>query len=215
MTVTLEADPRIAAVVQHLRALDDVRFRQEVDADLRQIRASDLRKMPESEQRSERTRYDLRRQALRTPELIDRWWMTLQMIAKSVEGQLASMQEDHEAEKATLRAEMAKCPTWAGTIPCCAEHAEAWETAKAEFARNRSGRLRFKTGLDEWLIEARALRDGLRGSMYDSIVAEERNHYAGVAKALKEAITQHRAEILDDDDPEPTEADKKLWACLT
>lgn len=198
-TLTVGRDPHVDDMIQRLQAMDDRTFRNEVDEDLR-------RPGP-----SQRRSYETRRAALRSPELVDRWNTTLQQITKSVEGQLASKQEDYEAARAALRREANKLtpgsPEWL-------KNKDEQEALKVEYATERAGKLRFKTGLDEWVVEARALRDAHRATMYDSIVAEERNHYAEELRRLKEAIETHRSQILHDEDYEPSSADERLWSCL-
>lgn len=202
-TLTVSRDPHVEAMIRRLTAMDDRGFRQEVDADLR-------RPGP----RDDKRQHDLRRSALRTPELVDRWNTTLLAMTKSVEGQLASKQEDHDAARATLKiriAELEQDPTRRAEL---FEARQEWEKLKLDYATARAQMLRFKTGLDEWVIEARALRDATRATMYDSIIAEERNYYATQVQILRAAIDAHRSQILDDEDYEPSSADERLWSCL-
>lgn len=202
-TLTVDRDPHVESMIRRLAVMDDRGFRQEVDADLRRPGARDNRR-----------EYEIRRAALRSPELVDRWNTTLMTMSKSVEGQLASKQEDHEAAKAELRqriARLAKDPSMADEL---FQARQEWEQIKKDYATARAQMLRFKTGLDEWVIEARALRDASRATMYDSVVAEERNYYAAQVQMLRAAIDAHRTEILEDEDYEPSSADERLWACL-
>lgn len=202
-TLTVDRDPHVESMIRRLAVMDDRGFRQEVDADLRRPGARDNRR-----------EYEIRRAALRSPELVDRWNTTLMTMSKSVEGQLASKQEDHEAAKAELRqriALLAKDPSRADEL---FQARQEWEQIKKDYATARAQMLRFKTGLDEWVIEARALRDASRATMYDSVVAEERNYYAAQVQMLRAAIDAHRTEILEDEDYEPSSADERLWACL-
>lgn len=197
-TLTVGRNPHVEDMVRRLAAMDDRVFRKEVDADLRRPEPSD------------RQAHENRRAALRTPELVDRWNTALQMISKSVEGQLASKQEDMAAARAALARQIAK--TTPGS-PEWIKLKDQQEAAKEAYATSRAQMLRFKTGLDEWVIEARALRDSLKATMYDSIIADERNHYAAQVQELRAAIDAHRTQMLDDD-YEPSSADELLWACL-
>lgn len=191
----------VADMIAELAAADDRTFRAEVDSDLRpRASAGD-------------PRHWVRRAALRSPDLVDRWLTTLLMMSKSVEGQLASKQEDHEAEKARLRIGINKAEQ-SGNEERIRKARTAWESAKQNYAIMRGDKLRFKTGLDEWIVEARGLRDSLRAAMYDSIVAEERNYYAERARDLRQAIAEHKDKILDDEGYEASDADERLWSCL-
>lgn len=211
--LTVSRDPQVEAMIRRLVAMNDRGFRQEVDADLR--RPQTRRDQTGDE---ERRVYETRRAALRSPELVDRWTMTLLTMSKSVEGQLASKQEDHEAAKAALRIEIADLERRLATDPTVEtklfEARQQWEVIKRDYASKRADMLRFKTGLDEWVIEARSLRDAARATMYDSVIAEERNHYAAQVTALRAAIDTHRTSILEDEDYEPSSADERLWSCL-
>lgn len=212
-TLTVGRDPHVETMIRRLAAMDDRGFRQEVDADLRRPGARDNKR-----------EYETRRAALRSPEIMDRWFTTLMTMTKSVEGQLASSQEDHEAAKAELRQRITRLEEKNRTAVIGPEGTALqqqlfdaqleWEQLKRDYATARANKLRFKTGLDEWVIEARALRDAARATMYDSVVAEERNHYAAQVRMLREAIDAHRTEILEDEDYEPSSADERLWACL-
>lgn len=195
-------DLELSDAIAELAGWDDETFREEVNADLRFSQAED-----------DPVRYRLRRAALRSPDLIDRWYTCLLMIAKSVEGQLAALQEDHEAEKADLRRQMLEAEQ-TGNDKVMFQVQRKREQAKARFSRARAGKVRFKTGLEEWVIEARGLRDRLRPSMYDSIVADERNHYAAEALRLRNAIRDHQTTLLSDDTLDPSPADEKLWLSL-
>lgn len=201
-TLTVGRDPQVDTMIRRLAAMDDRGFRQEVDADLRRPGRDDDKRL-----------YETRRQALRSPELLDRWNTTLLTMSKSVEGQLASKQEDHEAAKAALRIQMAELERKHDAVKLH-EAKQKWEKLKQDYATARGNMLRFKTGLDEWVIEARALRDATRSAMYDSVVAEERNHYAAQVQRLRGAIESHRTQILEDEQYEPSSADERLWSQL-
>lgn len=198
--MTVLTDTNVERMQDELLGLRDIDFRTEVDADLRRA----------PREPAEAARHELRRRALRTPELIDRWYTVLMMMSRSVDGQLAALDEDHQAEKADLRMELP---------PEDRDGNPKWEEPKVAYARARAGKLRFKTGLDEWVIEARHLRDQFRYATYDQIVInqvviEERNHYAGEAQRLRDAVREHHEALLADDDIDPSPADEKLWTVL-
>lgn len=195
------ADPRVGQAIRRLLSLGDRPFREEVDADLRASQGRD--RTPE---------YQIRYAALRSPEVVDRWFMTLQRASVSMAGQLASAHEQNEAAKAALRRRMKEAEL-AGKHDLVDDLQIEWEELKEAYSTERAAKLRFKGGLDEWIVEARMLRDQARASMYDSIVADERNYYAAEALRYRTAIEAHRAEVTEFED-EPLEADEKLWEVL-
>lgn len=181
-----------AATIASLLEMPHETFKNVVDKDLR----APTTDTPEGRKRTlkphEAPDWYARHAALRTPTVVDRWYMTLNQIAKSVDGQLAAKTEDFEADRASLRARL-----------LLADEKEAiqiradMENLRARFSKARAGTLRFKTGVDEAFVEARALRDGARDRLYDSIVAEERNRYATRVAALETAIREHREASLE------------------
>lgn len=190
---TMAAD--VTDVARSLMALDYDAFKNEVNADLR----------PNDETPNQRARHA----ALRSPMLVDRWFTVLTQMAKSVDGQLAAKTEDYEADKAGIRAKILKekDPRRVNAL-----RAQLEET-KAKYARARAGTLRFKCGLDEALIEARALRDSTRDRLYDTVVADERNRYAARILVLTNAIDEHR-HACDIADITPEDHDERLWAII-
>lgn len=184
-------------------------FKNVVDKDLRAPTAD----TPEGKKRTlkphEAPDWYARHASLRTPPVVDRWYMTLNQIAKSVDGQLAAKTEDYEADRATLRARLLLVTDDAEANQIKAE----METLKARFSKARAGTLRFKTGVDEAFVEARAMRDSARDRLFDSIVAEERNRYATRVAALEAAIREHREASLEAGvDAEPY--DLRLWGSV-
>jgi hypothetical protein len=192
-------------LVDELLSMPEDQFRVEVDRDLRR----------EEYDTDGPDRYQARRAALRCrdPQLTERWYTLLLRMACSVDGQLAAMHEDNEAKKASLRSQIADAAhnrddRRSRTL------ARQWEKQKEGFSTSRAKLLRFKTGLDEWVIEARMLYDSTRNSMYEQIVAEERNHWAAETSRLRSAIREHQQAILDDDGVDASPADEKLWEAL-
>lgn len=200
MTITTNPDR-----VEALQRLSDHAFRAIVDADLRR-------------QASEEDAA-----ALRTPELADRWFTALARMAKSVEGQLAAREEDHRGaraqyEKARLRAGgPVRCDSCGRSgadpeDPALRQVEERWLKTCEDYSRTRSKSLRFKSGLEEWLLEARSVRDTARDALYVSVVTEERNRALARVQELEAAIHKHEANVYDPDDP--ADDDLELWRVL-
>lgn len=183
---------------RRLNGLDPTSFKTEVNADLR----------PEAHGAQSRIRHE----ALRSPAVVDRWFTTLSQIAKSVDGQLAAKIEDNQATKAALRAEIIGLEEGGLTEDgkSLKDLQRDLEVLASKYARARAGTLRFKTGLDETLIEARALRDSLRDRLYDTVVADERNRYAARVKVLEEGIAAHQ-QAADLAGLDPEAHDEMLW----
>ena len=149
-------------------------------------------------------------EALRSPALAERWFTTLMMMQRSIEGQLAAKQEEFQAERARLRRLLRS----EQVSHVRTQIEDQLDRLQEDHSRDRAKKLRFKTGLDEALVEARAVVDALRGHQYDSLVAEERNYYAEQRRLLEEAIRLHQAQTLADG-IEPGDHDEKLWEALT
>lgn len=143
---------------------------------------------------------------LRSPDLAELWLATLTAMQRSIEGQLAAKQEEFLAERARIRRLARRDPD--------GDYANDLDALQQKHSADRAKKLRFKTGLDEALIEARSVVDALRGSQYDSIVAGERNYYAEQRRLLEEAIRLHQAQITAEG-IEPSEYDEQLWSALT
>lgn len=174
--------------VDKIAALDDEDFRELVDRDLR------------------RENTDAEAAALRAPALVDRWYSVLVGMAKSVDGQLAAKKQDYEAQKARMRglfveAENALAEAKIKRDNAAIHNAEArtrtlrqeWQAVTEKYARSRAATLRFKSGLEETMVEARALRNKVRNRLFEHVVADERNHYAERVRTLEQAIAEAAA----------------------
>lgn len=114
--------------------------------------------------------------ALRDPVLMERWYLTLVQMKKSVESQLGAKRSD------------------------LVRHigARDYPSRVAEYHRWRAGSLRFKSGVEERLLEVRAMR------------------FKGVTNPWKrtqrllDAIIEHR-DSMGDYNEEGSEADLRLW----
>lgn len=149
-------------------------------------------------------------EALRSPESAEQWLATLTMMQRSIEGQLAAKHEEFQAERARLRREKRRLTD----LDEIDRTADVLDRLQEAHSRDRAKKLRFKTGLDEALVEARAVVDALRGHKYDSLVADERNYYAEQRRLLEEAIRLHQEQMLAEG-IEPGDHDEKLWEVLT
>lgn len=146
---------------------------------------------------------DLRRKStpeqaamLRSPEVVDRWFSTLLQMTKSVEGQLSARALDWTRTKLQLES-----------------NSSAFEREQQNYLTWKAGIIRFKTGLDEYLVEARHLRDKLLGRNLENALLDELSVTRARVRTLEEAISQHRDTICSDPDADDAheEADEALW----
>lgn len=171
----------VTSATEALIIMGDDSFRDLVDKDLRRKDREDI---PQE-----------LRDGLRSPEVADRWLSTLIKIAKSVEGTLAYRYDEYEAEKADLELKGDQTGLY---------------LLKQQYHQQRAKTLRFKTGLDEWLIEARTIRDARRRQ---DPAASERALLERKVRSLKEAIEEHHSAAVAADRP-PASYDQKLWSVL-
>lgn len=206
-----------------LDKLSDDEFRALCDADLR-------RKAPKSTVTLRKGLSD----ALREPQNVERWFSVLVRMAKSVDLQLAARHQDYRGKLAELQCELERLTARQAAgepildpdtnEPLSPTRGAEVITSKrmrmhnltAEYAKTRAGTLRFKTGLEDGLLEARFARDQLRSALYSSAIVQERNHYASRATILERAIREHRGLVEDPDteDGAAELADHQLWAAL-
>lgn len=213
MTVMADA-PTLEATIDRMARLPEREFRQIVDRDLRR------RENEADEVDADAVMLrELESQALRSPALVDRWLTALLAASKSVEGQLSARKMDYDATKSRLlrTIERLEFQQSHGGLnqqeeERLREARDKMREAKERYSKSRSGTLRFKSGLDEWVIEARNLRDSTRDRLYDTVVVHERNRFAARAQLLEEAIQRHRDAFPEEDDP--TDADEELWSLV-
>lgn len=157
--------------------------------------------------------------ALQAPEVAPRWYMVLSRMAKSVDGQLAAREADFTSNRAGLRAQLADAqfdlkeaqdrgdPLSPYRKVVADLHVAIQELTK-DYGRQRGSTLRFKSGLDTNLIEARhAYEMTLHGTM-SSIAAKERDHALQRVRDLEAAIRKHQDSL---DVVDATEIDEELW----
>jgi hypothetical protein len=168
-----------------IMAMDEDDFRDLVDRDLRRKNTAE-----EAE-------------ALRSPALVDRWYTVLVAMGKSVEGQLSAKRQDLDAQKAKLKQQFFELDAqleearrrhdkqWVrDTEEKSRKLRSEWASATERFAKERAATLRFKSGLDETLIEAKLYRDKIRDRLYEHVIAEERNRLATRVRHLESALKQ-------------------------
>jgi hypothetical protein len=117
--------------VDRLLALDLSSFRVIVDRDLRRDASA------------------AEAAALRTPELADKWVTALTAISKSVDGQLGARRADYLAARARFSKSMSEADYLESR-----KLQRSWAEVTESYAKARGATLRFKSGLEEALVEA-------------------------------------------------------------
>ncbi len=95
-------------------------------------------------------------EALRSPEVFDRWWGALIGMSKSIDGQLGARREEYLSAQADLREQM-RVAVAAGDADKQATVESRANKVSKDYHRGRAGSLRFKSGLEEWLTEAKTI----------------------------------------------------------
>lgn len=139
---------------------------------------------------------DERAKALRSEQVVRRWYLQLMSALRSIEGQLGSKMADYQAAVGQLRLDHAK--------PL------EIEQEKVRYHRWRASALRVKNGLEDKLAEARAL---IGDTYMSEQVLLERNQALGRVSVLESAIRRHKKAALDEDGVGP-DPDDVLWAVL-
>lgn len=178
-------------MTQKIAALNEEDFRELVDRDLR-------RENTEEEAI-----------ALRSPALVDRWYTVLVSMTKSVDGQLSAKRQDFEAHKARLKSQLLRADEELAFARRKHDRAmiaevekkarklrEEWAAAQERYSRSRAATLRFKSGLEETLVEARLHRNKTRDRLYDTVVSQERNLLATRVRRYESAL--HTIAAWDD-----------------
>lgn len=172
--------------IESLLAMDDEPFRSLVNDEIRGNAAPEVTKL------------------LRSPELVERWYNALQIMQKSVEGQLAAK----KAEAKSKKTELSRLPNGRQKWLQYNKSANIW----------RAGALRFKSGLEMALFEADRLRYSINGVDRTKRAIEERNISIAEAERLKSAIRAHKAHVLgkcpEECDGDFCVADEELWSVL-
>lgn len=130
---------------------------------------------------------------LKTPEVANRCYMALVTMKKNVEGQLAAKRADYNRQRVQFRKNPNKLR----------EAEERWLTW-------RGGALRFKTGVEELMVEIRGKR-----SPSDWALRAERNEVVIAYENLRQAIAAHRDHVCTAEcDEKECVADVTLWSVL-
>lgn len=174
----------MALTAQQLLALDDVEFSRVVEDDMK--RANGVAE----------------RSALRSAEVVNRWYSTLLGMLQSVNGQLDAREAEYQANRSKIEREGLQKNT---TVRDLLQLREDYE-------RKRAGSLRFKTGVETALTKAQYYCTTMFPEQEH--VTRERNDLLYRVHELEKAIEEHRHTTLDKDDLEPTEADEELWNLL-
>lgn len=190
-------------IVKELLAIDDKEFRQVVDQDLRK------------DSSNKRARADLPEgvsKALRDPDVAKRWLNHLSQMQRTVEGTLAAREAESESKRANIRQQIFEAE--ANREPTA--HLRAlMEEEKKNYLYSRAGTLRFKSGLDETWLEARAIVERYDTEAYRNQVFKERNNFAARTEELEKAIREHKEDFYaEEDDLEPSKADLRLWGLV-
>jgi len=143
------------------------------------------------------------KEALRADaELTRRWYNTVRLMHKSIEGQFAAKTADNSAKIMKL------------DMGGASRHTVMEESAS--FEQWRAGALRVKNGLEIRLIEVKAIMEQRGDSYVTERTAAERNAAYARVGVLEDAIRRHRAWLLEDatEGEDASDADKALWAYL-
>jgi hypothetical protein len=186
-----------------LPGLDDARFRQVVDADLR--RRINPGVFPERVL-----------DALRAPDNLRRWHGQLMAIKRSVEGQLVAAKDDLDAAVGPIQARIAQLEDLRPGSPHISVLRSEVANKQSEYLKGKAGRERFLTGVEEHIVAAERLLSTERDDMYKSVVSAERDQYARRLRRLERAVRDHRDVIMADleDGEVPDECDRALWRAL-
>ncbi len=140
-------------------------------------------------------------QLLRDPRVVERWYVHLVSLKRSVESQLC-------ANRAEL---LQKQLDYVGLG---AKGNPLWIEAQATAAKWRAGAVRFKNGVEDRLDEARTLRSKTRADSTITILIEERERAIRNLTNLRRSILEHREHDCDDRCVDDCVADDQLWKVL-
>lgn len=144
-------------------------------------------------------------QALRSPEVADRWYQQLVTMKKSAEAQLAAKSADDKEQRITLTLVAREFPEKSK------EMLRRADEVRAQYLKWRAGVLRFRSGVEERLAEA-SWRRRMSTSLIPSALIDERNQLLSQVSALTAAIKAHKASMADLE--EADEADEALWRTI-
>lgn len=174
------------------------------DAEFRALVDRDLRRASTKEEAA----------GLRDPAVVERWYLTLTAMKKSVEGQLGAKRAEFDGQKARLRQAFVQAEQAQADAKALGDQAgvakaqnrirklrEEWASVQERFARPRAATLRFQSGVDETLLEARSLRSRL---------SDENARLRAALLAAREVLDWIDAHGCDDD----SRAAEKGWKAI-
>lgn len=130
---------------------------------------------------------------LRDPQIIERWHLALIQMKKSVESQLSSRRSDQVKYIHTLSRQQ-------------------YERKLADYHKWRAGAVRFKSGVEDRLLEIRSAR---HHSFPDAQVIEEQRNWAlTMNHQLVTGILEHKNTVLKEYADDVSEADVQLWGLV-
>lgn len=139
-------------------------------------------------------------ESLKDPQTLDRSYLALVTMKKSVEGQLAAKKADYVRNVAKTRQE--------ARLRQIEEQYRQW----------RGGALRFKSGVETWLMILRQARQQTMPDLSHSLIREldkqERNKFMTAYDQLRSAVAEHRDHICDSSCDAECVADVKLWQAI-
>jgi hypothetical protein len=138
-------------------------------------------------------------EALRHKEVARRWYNALVSMKRESERQLANYKNDRVVKQV-------QCLQNPNRDKGKQEYQE-WVASKAKW---RNGVLRFKTGVEEKIAEAKTY---LRLYTASQMTNQERAELTQLLNTYRSAIKEHKAEVLVDSDP--SDADEKLWSMVS
>jgi hypothetical protein len=127
---------------------------------------------------------------LREPENVYRWYNSLNSLKKSVEAQFV-------VKKAELSEQRLENPT-----------EDEWLRTVAEHERWKAGAVRFKTGVEKRIAEAKQLRIAISKDEVMGRISSDLHEARGKAELYRQAILAHRS--AEDAD----QADDQLYSIL-
>lgn len=153
--------------------------------------------------------------ALRTPEMSGRWLNALHSLKRSVESQFVSAR----AERAVKASEFARSKTGKISIVTGQGKGDSvtQQMTELEFAawqeKWRSGAVRFLSGVEDCIVEAKDIRNDIRTEEKVTLLLIERDVLFKDLLKLRTGIMTHRETVSEDEDAS-AEADENLWALV-
>jgi hypothetical protein len=127
--------------------------------------------------------------ALRSPELIERYYYALVAMSKRVEATLGATRQEYYRDRLNVTNDDSKA-----------------RELEQLYSSKRSSTLRFKGGLDQALADAKRLLQQHRGLQYE--------HLARRIAELEGAIRQHKLSLESDMNQVASDYDTELWRVL-